>query len=90
LLIKEIQQTYVDTFILKFEYAGKPHILEVEYWTRHYKIVYKVVVEECEIVFEDDEEGTLRAIVNQDNCNHKLEPGLVEDIARRIEEAANS
>ena len=81
----------MEPFILKFEYYGKPHILEVVPVEQRYKTVYKVTVEECEITFEEDEEGFPRAVgdVHSPSWRH-IEPGLLEDIGRRIAETINS
>lgn len=69
----------------------KPHILEVRPWVQQYKAVYKVAVEGHDITFEPDEEGNLRAIgdVQVHAHAHRMEPGLLEDIARRIEDVLN-
>jgi hypothetical protein len=79
-----------DPFILKFEYKEKPHILEVRPWIQQYKISYKVTVEEHELTFEEDEEGQLRAVADANaHAGHKIDPQLLHDIARRIEEAVS-
>lgn len=80
----------MEPFILKFEYNGKPHILEVTPVVQQYKVVYKVTVEECDITFEEDEEGYPRAISDVHSFTHRIEPGLLEDIGRRIAETVNS
>ncbi|MCW3462613.1 hypothetical protein [Chitinophaga nivalis] len=51
-----------DTFTLKFEYKGQPHILEVHTAHQQFKTVYKVNIAEHEIVYEPDEEGYVRAV----------------------------
>jgi transaldolase len=77
-----------DPFILKFEYNDKPHILEVRPWIQQYKISYKVTVEEHEVTFEEDEEGQLRAIADVNtHPGHTIDQHLLQDIARRIQEA---
>lgn len=79
-----------EPFILKFEFKEKPHILEVRPWIQQYKISYKVTVEECEITFEEDEEGQLRAIGDKHvHAGHNIDPQLLEDIARRIQETVS-
>jgi len=76
------------SFILKFEYKQKPHILEVRPWVQQYKIAFKVTVEEHEITFEEDEEGQMRAIGDANAHNgHTIDQQLVQEIARRIQEA---
>ncbi|SFD31433.1 hypothetical protein SAMN05518672_1011582 [Chitinophaga sp. CF118] len=68
----------------------KAHILEVHPHMQQYKATFKVTVEEHEITFEEDEEGYLRAIGDIHHSNtHGTEPGLLEEIARRIVEAVN-
>jgi hypothetical protein len=74
-------------FILKFEYNGKPHILEVRPWVQRYKIAFKVTVEEHEITYEQDEEGRLRAISDEPHSSKAIDHGLVGFIAEKIEEA---
>lgn len=74
-------------FILKFEYKGKPHILEVRPWVQRYKIAFKVTVEEHEITYEQDEEGRLRAISDEPHSSKAIDHGLVGLIAEKIEEA---
>jgi hypothetical protein len=77
----------MDNFILKFEYMEKPHILEVRPHNQQYKTTFKVTVEEHEVTFEEDEEGYVRAIGSGNAPD--MEPGLLEEIARRIVEAVN-
>lgn len=72
-----------EPFILKFEYKGKPHILEVRPWIQQYKISYKVTVEEVDVTFEEDEEGQLRAIVAKQTA-HDIDSQLIQEIAQRI------
>ncbi len=67
----------------------KPHILEVRPHLQQYKATFKVTVEQHEIIFEEDEEGYLRAIGNAHDHMSDMEPGLLEEIARRIVEAVN-
>lgn len=82
-----------DSFILKFEFREKPHILEVRPWIQQYRVCFKVVVEGHDITFERDEEGEYRAIadvsVNNVNEGKAVDPQLLQEIARRIEEALN-
>ncbi|RFS23028.1 hypothetical protein DVR12_11125 [Chitinophaga silvatica] len=54
-----------DTFTLKFEFKGKPHILYVETLHQQFKTVYRVVVADQEITFEPDEEGYVRAVASK-------------------------
>jgi len=76
------------SFILKFEYKQKPHILEVRPLIQQYKICFKVTVAEHEITFEEDEEGQLRAVADANAHNGKpVDHQLLEEIARRIQEA---
>jgi len=79
----------VENFILKFEYMEKPHILEVHPHLQQYKATFKVTVEQHEITFEEDEEGYLRAIGDIHSRMPDMEPGLLEEIARRIVETVN-
>ncbi|WPQ64062.1 hypothetical protein SIO70_04195 [Chitinophaga sancti] len=74
-------------FILKFEYKGKPHIIEVRPWVQTYKIAFKVTVEEHEVTFEQDEEGRLRAISEVPHSSRSVDHGLIAFIAEKIEEA---
>ncbi|GAA0529744.1 hypothetical protein LX66_0906 [Chitinophaga japonensis] len=74
----------VENFVLKFEYRGKPHILEVRPWLQQYKAVYKVTVEKHEITFEPDEEGDLRAVSDVHTTPGHIDGGLLEEIAQRI------
>jgi hypothetical protein len=67
----------------------KPHILEVHPHAQQYKSIFKVMVEQHEITFEEDEEGYIRAIGDVQSHFRDLEPGLLEEIARRIVEAVN-
>ena len=82
-----------DSFILKFEFKDKPHILEVRPWIQQYKVCFKVVVEGHDITFGRDEEGEYRAIadvnVNNVNTGKSVDSQLLQEIARRIEEALN-
>jgi len=55
--------------------------------TQQYKTTYKVTVEEHEITFEEDEEGYVRAIGSANPPD--MEPGLLEEIARRIVATVN-
>ncbi|MBW8685919.1 hypothetical protein [Chitinophaga rhizophila] len=77
-----------DPFILKFEYKGKPHILEVRPWVQQYKVAFKVTVEQHEITFEKDDEGQYRAIADANaQAGGKIDPQLLQEIAHKIEEA---
>ncbi|HVI46734.1 MAG TPA: hypothetical protein VM802_17780 [Chitinophaga sp.] len=75
-----------DTFTLKFEYKGHPHILDVHAVSSQYKTVYKVTVEEHEITFEPDEEGYVRAV--KDNPLHEhsksVDVALLHHVAELI------
>lgn len=78
----------MDNFMLKFVYKGKPHILEVRPWYQQYKAIYKVVVEGQEITFEQDEEGSLRALGTSPihgTTPHAIDAGLLQHIATGIE-----
>lgn len=74
-------------FILKFEYKGKPHILEVRPWVQRYKIAFKVTVAEHEITYEQDEEGRLRAISDEPHSSRAIDHELIGFVAEKIEEA---
>ena len=76
----------MENFMLKFEHNGQPHILEVRPWVQQYKAVYKVKIEKHEITFEPDEEGQLRAVSDAHNEPGHIDAGLLESVARRIEE----
>jgi hypothetical protein len=77
-----------DLFILKFEFKGKPHILEVHPVIQQYKVTFKVTVEQHEITFEKDEEGQFRAISDASaHAGHAVDPQLLQEIAHKIEEA---
>lgn len=77
----------MDSFILKFEYQEKPHILEVRPVMQQDKVAYKVVVETQEVTFEKDENGHLRII--EDANAHNIDTGLLQHIAHRIAETVN-
>lgn len=74
----------MDNFLLKFEYKGHPHILEVKTWDQQYKTVYKVIIQEHEITFEPDEEGYPRAIADNHAQAGSIDAGLLEEVAQRI------
>ena len=76
----------MENFMLKFEHNGQPHILEVRPWVQQYKAVYKVKIEKHDITFEPDEEGRLRAVSDAHQQPGYIDAGLLEDVARRIEE----
>jgi hypothetical protein len=79
-----------EPFILKFEFKGKPHILEIHPWIQQYRVSFKVVVEGHDITFERDEEGEYRAISDVNvNAGKAVDTELLQEIARRIEEALN-
>ncbi|QJB34628.1 hypothetical protein HF324_26220 [Chitinophaga oryzae] len=75
-----------DTFTLKFEYKGHPHILEVNTVHQTYKTVYKVVIEEHEISFEPDEEGYVRAVSDKPihDHSHPVDVELLHHVAELI------
>ncbi|MGO4289295.1 hypothetical protein [Chitinophaga sp. RAB17] len=77
-----------DIFTLKFEYKGHPHILEVQTAHQQYKTVYKVAIEEHEIVYEPDEEGFVRAISSKPMHDHlnAVDVGLLHRVAELIVE----
>lgn len=76
----------MENFILKFEYNGQPHILEVRPWVQQYKAVYKVKIEQHDITFEPDEEGRLRAVGDAHPNPGFIDAGLLEEVASRIED----
>lgn len=77
-----------DPFILKFEFKGKPHILEVHPVIQQYKVSFKVTVEQHELIFEKDDAGEFRAIADANaRANPQIDPQLLQEIANRIEEA---
>ncbi|ASZ10166.1 hypothetical protein KTO58_24965 [Chitinophaga pendula] len=76
----------MDNFNLKFQYKGQPHILEVHPQGQGYKQVYKVTIAEHEVTFEHDEDSSLRAIVDKGAHEVKLDVGLLEEVARLIED----
>jgi hypothetical protein len=76
----------MENFMLKFEHNGQPHILEVRPWVQQYKAVYKVKIEQHDITFEPDEEGQLRAVSDTHKEPGHIDAGLLENVARRIEE----
>ncbi|GEP91300.1 hypothetical protein SAMN05660909_03368 [Chitinophaga terrae (ex Kim and Jung 2007)] len=75
-----------ETFTLKFEYNGQPHILYVQTLHQQFKTVYQTVVADQEIIFEPDEEGFVRAVATKPLHNQiqKLDVGLVHHIASLI------
>ncbi|MFY0252868.1 hypothetical protein ACDQ55_02825 [Chitinophaga sp. 30R24] len=75
-----------DVFTLKFEYKGQPHILEVHIMNQQYKTVFKVMIEEHEIIFEPDEEGYVRAVSSQPMHDHlkQIDIGLLHHVAELI------
>lgn len=75
-----------DTFTLKFEYKGHPHIVEVQTAHQQYKTAYKVVLEQHEIVYEPDEEGFVRAISSKPMHDHlnTVDVGLLHHVAELI------
>ena len=80
-----------DSFTLKFEYKGVPHILYVETFHQQFKTVYKVVVAEQEIIFEPDEEGYVRAVATKPLHNQlqTIDLELLHHIAGLIVEQIN-
>ena len=80
-----------DSFTLKFEYKGVPHILYVETLHQQFKTVYKVVVAEQEIIFEPDEEGYVRAVASKPLHNQlqSIDLELLHHIAGLIVEQIN-
>ncbi|HEU4555591.1 MAG TPA: hypothetical protein VFS25_22285 [Chitinophaga sp.] len=74
----------MDNFTLKFEYKEHPHILEVKPWQQQYKTVYRVTIQEHEIIFEPDEEGFPRAVADNHAHAWDIDAGLLADVARRI------
>ncbi|KAA2244794.1 hypothetical protein F0L74_02120 [Chitinophaga agrisoli] len=76
----------MDKFLLKFEYNGRPHILEVQPVMQAYKVVFKVMIEQHEIIYEMDEEGGLRAVSYGEGPTKDIDAGLLADVATRIED----
>ena len=76
----------MDNFLLKFEYNGRPHILEVQPVMQAYKVVFKVMIEQHEITYEMDEEGGLRAVAYGEGPTKDIDAGLLADVASRIED----
>lgn len=76
----------MDNFNLKFQYKGQPHILEVHPQGLGFKQLYKVTIAEHEVTFEHDEDGSLRAVVEKGAHDAKLDVGLLQEVARLIED----
>ena len=76
----------MDSFSLKFEYNGKPHILEVQPVGQPFRVVFKVKIEGHDVTYEMDEESGLRAVVDGDANSRDIDKGLLADVARRIED----
>jgi hypothetical protein len=75
-----------DNFTLKFEFKGKPHILDVHTAFQTYKTVYKVTIAEHEITYEPDEEGYVRAIADKplNDHSHAVDVELLHHVAELI------
>jgi hypothetical protein len=63
------------------------HIVEIRPLVQQYRIIYKILVEQQEVTFEEDEEGHLRVLSDTPHAHHGIDQRLLEEIIRRIEEA---
>lgn len=75
----------MEPFIIKFEYQGQAHILEVQPSRHGNAMVYAVAVEEKEVLLEPGPEGNLHVVQKSLESYPGMDQGLLDTIAREIE-----
>lgn len=77
-----------DEFILSVEYNGHEHQLKANMISWGYTHKFRVLVNEMEVFFEPDEEGSYRAVMmpgQDEKALKKIDRGLMHAIQESIE-----
>jgi hypothetical protein len=77
-----------DEFILSVEYNGEEHQLKANMIPQGYSHKFRVILNDTDVFFEPDEEGSYRAIMmpgQEEKALEKIDRGFMQAIQESIE-----